>query len=299
MTAVALATCSAFPAGDEDSSILVAAFERAGVTTSWQVWDDPTVEWSTFDATLLRSTWDYTPRRAEFLEWAGRVPLLVNPYPVLAWSSDKVYLRDLAAAGIPVVPTTFVEPGQPLPELPAGEYVVKPSVGAGSVGAGRFRLPDDRDAARAHLALLHARQRTALVQPYVTGVDTAGETAVVCAGGAVSHAARKSALLAPGTVRPLDGKADANDHGLFVQETMVAIAADAAQAAVAEQVLAYVGERFGAVPVYARVDLLPGADGPVVIEAELVEPSLFLAYAPDPAAAADRLVGALTAVLGP
>lgn len=296
MTRVALASCAAFPAGDEDAAILLDGFTRTGHDASWQVWDDPAVDWSAFDVTVVRATWDYTPRRDEFLSWAGSVPLLLNPFPVLSWSSDKVYLRDLAAADVPTVPTTFVVPGEALPADLVGEFVVKPSVGAGSRGAGRFSLPAGLDAAREHLAALHAKGRVALVQPYVAGVDTVGETAVVCLGGVVSHAARKSALLAPGTVRALAAPTDADDHGLFVVEAMSAAEPTAAETAVAERVLAYVTERFGVTPAYARVDLLPAEDGPVVVEAELVEPSLFLAYASDPAAAADRLVTAVAAV---
>lgn len=298
MARVALATCSAFPAGDEDGPVLTDAFTRAGHDASWQVWDDPAVDWSDFDVTVVRATWDYTPRRERFLAWAGSVPLLLNPFAALDWSSDKVYLRDLAAADVPIVPTAFVVPGDALPGDVVGEFVVKPSVGAGSRGAGRFRLPEDADAAREHLAALHAGGRTALVQPYLAGVDTEGETAVVCLGGEVSHAARKSALLGPGVVRPLQAASDEDDHGLFLTETMAAAEATAEQAEVARRVLAYVTERFGVTPTYARVDLLPGPDGPAVVEAELVEPSLFLAYAPDPSAAADRVVAAVAAVVG-
>ena len=297
MSRIALASCTAFPAGDEDAAILLDAFARGGHDATWQIWDDPAVDWSQFDATLVRATWDYTPRRAEFLAWAGGLPLVLNPFPVLSWSSDKTYLRDLFAADIPAVVTDFVDPGQRLPAGLEGEYVVKPSVGAGSRGAGRFTLPAELEAAREHLTALHAGGRTALVQPYVTAVDTVGETAVVCLGGVVSHAARKSALLGPGTVRELVAPTDSDDHGLFLVETMSGAEPTEAETAVADRVLTYVTERFGVAPVYARVDLLPAPDGPVVVEVELVEPSLFFGYAGDPAAAADRLVAAVAAVV--
>ncbi|MHA3702342.1 ATP-grasp domain-containing protein [Jatrophihabitans sp. YIM 134969] len=297
MARVALASCSAFPAGDEDAGHLLEAFRAAGHDASWELWDDPAVDWEAFDVTVVRATWDYTPRREEFLAWAGGLPLVLNPFPVLSWSSDKVYLRDLAAADVPTVPTTFVPPGEPLPEGLVGEYVVKPSVGAGSRGAGRFALPSGLDEAREHLGALHAAGRTALVQPYVADVDTTGETAVVCLGGVVSHAARKAALLPSGTVRDLVAPAQSDDHGLFLVESMSAVTPTEAEQAVARQVLDYVTARFGVTPVYARVDLLPAVDGPVVVEAELVEPSLFLGYAPDPAAAAGRLVAAVAALL--
>jgi hypothetical protein len=45
-------------------------------------------------------------------------------------------------------------------------------------------------------------------------------------------------------------------------------------------------------PLYARVDLLPSPDGPVVVEVEITEPSLFLTY---DEAAADRFAAAIEA----
>ena len=100
----------------------------------------------------------------------------------------------------------------------------------------------------------------------------------------------KAPLLAPGTRYDLDRVLNAGGHELYVEETMAAATATADQTAVAERALAHLADRFGTAPAYARVDLLPGPDGPVVVELEVVEPSLFLGYAPDPDAAADRCV---------
>ena len=88
---------------------------------------------------MIRSTWDYTERRAEFLAWARSVPVLANSYRMLEWNSDKIYLRDLADAGMPITPTEWLAPGLGRIELGYDEFVVKPSIGAGSRGAGRFR----------------------------------------------------------------------------------------------------------------------------------------------------------------
>ena len=102
-------------------------------------WDDASVDWSGFDAVIIRSTWDYTERLSEFLDWVHRVEgvtELINGADVVRWSTDKRYLADLAAEGIEITPTVFVAPGEPAPEV-EGLHVVKPSVGAGSSGARR------------------------------------------------------------------------------------------------------------------------------------------------------------------
>jgi glutathione synthase/RimK-type ligase-like ATP-grasp enzyme len=269
MAAVVLATCADLPDGDEDAPALLSALDQLGVAARYQVWTDPAAKWD--DAlVVLRSTWDYAVRRAEFLSWARDVPRLMNALDVVEWNTDKTYLADLAAAGIPVVPTTVVPPGV-VAELPgSGEYVVKPSVGAGSRGAGRF-ASERVDAARAHVAQLHASGHTVLVQPYLHDVDVLGERALVYIAGVFSHAVTKGAMLAPAAAHALSG-AD-----LYVEERIAPAAASADERAVGDAAVAYAAGRFG-MPLYARVDLLPSDEGPVVVELELTEPSLFLGH---------------------
>jgi glutathione synthase/RimK-type ligase-like ATP-grasp enzyme len=273
MGSVALVTCAQLPGGDEDADELSAALIRQDVKAEWVVWDDPEVSWH-HDLVIVRSTWDYTPRRTEFLTWTRSIARLANPAPVLAWNSDKTYLRDLAAAGVPIVATEFVEPGQALRTPAVGDYVVKPSVGAGSLGAGRFSQ-GETGAASAHLELLHAAGRTALVQPYLSGIDADGERALIYLGGQFSHAVTKAAMLPAGAVH--DVHADAS-HELFVEERITAATATPDERALADRAMAEVLRRYGARMLYARVDLLPGSAGPAVLELELIEPSLFLSH---------------------
>jgi glutathione synthase/RimK-type ligase-like ATP-grasp enzyme len=283
---IALATCAQLPAGDEDSQRLAGALNAFGVTASWHVWDDPQVDWERFDLTVVRSTWDYTIDRDAFIAWAAGVTRLANPGDVLAWNTDKTYLRDLSQAELPVVPTSWSDPGEPV-ELPGREFVVKPSIGAGSNGAGRFDQ-GARAAARAHAAALHEAGRTVMVQPYLDGVDTAGETALIYVDGAFSHAVSKAPMLTRSTVNELS---PGLSTGLFQPERITPSVPEPAELAVGEQVLAYVRKRFGADLLYTRVDVLPSPDGPVVIELELAEPSLFLEHDED---AATRFAAAVS-----
>lgn len=281
---VVLATCRALPDGDEDAQLLDTALRTHGVTTRWQTWDDPDATWS--DAlVVVRSTWDYTEDVEHFRAWTRRVPHLANPAEVIAWSLDKSYLLALAESGIPIVPTTLVRPGDRF-EAPAGsEFVVKPAIGAGSRGAGRFAASESA-AGAAHVAALHADGFPVLVQPYLDGVDVAGETALIYLGGRFSHAIGKGAMLPAGTVHP------SRSHALHVEERITARTPSSAERAVGDLALAAVRARFGRDPLYVRVDLLPGPHGPVLGELELAEPSLFLGYS---AGAADRFAVAITA----
>jgi hypothetical protein len=289
--AVALATCRDLPAGDEDAPALISALADLAIIAQCEVWDDPAVDWRRFGLTVIRSTWDYTFARPEFLRWAAATNDLHNCREMVEWNSDKHYLQALSDAGLPIVATVWLPPGTRAP-WPAFEFVLKPTVGAGSRGTGRFDPlePGAVAAAEVHLRALHDAGRTVMRQPYLAGVDTAGEAALVYLGGAFSHAITKQAMLAPAAVHALG---PGSTRELFVAERISPRTPSPAELALGDQVLAYVTDRFGE-PVYARVDLLPGPDGPVVIELELVEPSLFLAYG---AGAAARLAAAVASRL--
>jgi glutathione synthase/RimK-type ligase-like ATP-grasp enzyme len=175
---VALATCHQMPDLDEDGAILITALERVGVSARPEVWDDRGVDWAGFDLVVIRATSDYIWHRDEFVAWANGVPRLANPPDVLAWNTDKNYLADLAAAGVPVIPTQFFGPAgsdsskelvSPA-DLPAGELVVKPAVSSGALDTSLYGS-DETDAAADHVRALQLAGRTALVQPYREQVD--------------------------------------------------------------------------------------------------------------------------------
>lgn len=261
---IALATCAELPTGHLEDELA----ERLGAT--WAVWNDPTVDWSTFTLVVVRSTWDYQYDRDGFLAWARAVPRLVNPVPVLEWNTDKRYLAAVAAAGLPVVETAFLAPGDALPTALAQEFVLKPTISAGSRDTGRLRRATDLDAAHELLAAIHASGRTAMLQPFVASVDARGESALFYTDGAYSHAITKAAILRPGEIATLTIAAD---------PPITPLDPTRAERELADRTVAWLQERFGP-QAYARVDLLAGADGaPVILELELTEPCLYLPYA--------------------
>jgi hypothetical protein len=274
---IALVSCVALPEPDADMAPLAAAVRAAGLSCEVVGWDDPSVDWSRFDLTLLRATWNYPQALPEFLAWLARVDTVTrlwNPQELVRWNLHKGYLLELAARGIPVVPTELVRMGSTvsLADIMAArgwhELVVKPAVSAGSF---RTIRTDQRslEAGEAHLRSLSA-ERDVLVQEYVPAVEGYGERALIWIDGALTHAVRKSPRF--------EGDAEQ------VSETMPITAAEAA---LAERVLASID-----LPkLYARVDMAPGREGqPVLMEVELVEPSLFFSACPQ---APERMVRAL------
>jgi hypothetical protein len=287
---IAFATCAPLPDGWPDDAPLAEALRERGAEVAYGVWDDGGFDWAGFDSVLIRSTWDYTWHRERFLEWArslrGR---LDNPPEMVEWNSDKRYLADLAAAGIATVPTVYIEPGDPLPQLD-GEVVVKPTVSAGARDTGRF-TPGAHGRARALLERLASQDRAAMVQPYLPAVESQGERAVVFIDGVESHALRKDVVLGPDQEAPIAGGELRAAEAMFSPELVRAAEAGTAERELATAVVAELSRRFGTMPLYARVDMLAAPDGePVLLEVEAVEPSLYFEHAPG---AAERFAGAL------
>ena len=134
---IVLASCPQLVDGDGDDDGLVAALRTRGLHARWMSWDDPQTE--NADLVILRAAWDYADRREEFLAWTKRVRQLLNAPAVVEWNSDKHYLHDLADAGVAVEPSVFFEPGEMVTAADfSGEVVVKPAIGAGSIGTHRF-----------------------------------------------------------------------------------------------------------------------------------------------------------------
>ena len=262
---------------DAETRPLVAALNARGVDAADAPWDDETAGWTAADLVAVRTTWDYTERRDDFLAWARQVDAatyLVNPLPVLTWNSHKRYLVELAGAGVPTVPTELLPHGGAVPDdLGAGPVVIKPAVSAG--GRGTFLgHPDDlRDTVADLLGV-----GDVLVQPAVESIGRDGEVSLIRLGGTWSHAVRKLPAAGGFLVHEKHG-GRLEDHTPTSREVEVA---EAALARAPGDVAA------------ARVDLVRVDGEPVVMELELIEPELFLRRAAD---APDRLADALLARL--
>lgn len=271
-----IATCAPLPEADHDEPLLLEALRRRGVRARMIPWHDDAA-WDRPVPTLIRSTWDYVHRVEAFRAWLTRrerAAPLWNPASIVAGNLHKRYLFDLARRGIAITPTLLLERGAPasLAELMRAhgwhDVVVKPAVGASSFATERIRAADlarGEEFLRASL-----RVRDVLVQPYLDSVDGHGERALVWIDGEFQHAVRKTPRFA--------GQDESVSEAVAIESNELELG---------RRVLATIE---GDV-LYARVDVARDAAGkPVVMELELVEPSLFLRQAPG---ALDRLADAI------
>ena len=268
---VAIATCAAHPPPDAENRLLLDALRARGIEATAVPWNaSPPDPWESYDAVVVRATWDYTWALEDFLRWTRAIgPRLHNAPDVIAWNADKRYLFDLERAGLPVVGGEHLPPGGSF-RPPPGRYVVTPTVSAGARDTAVYDAAR-HPAAEAHVRALHADGRDVLVQPYYDSVEGEAETAVVLIDGRAEHCMRKGPLLALGEP-PSDLP--------FRAEDMRPREADADVLALAEDAWRLATARFGPL-LYARVDVLRDDRGaPAVLELELIEPSLFLDFAP-------------------
>jgi hypothetical protein len=265
---VALASCVELPEPDLDEAPLLAALAAAGITAKVLAWDDPTADWAAARMTVLRATWNYPLRPRAFLDWleaTARVTDLWNRLPAVRWSLHKKYLLDLERHAVAVTPTELVPQGsrRSLAAIAAArgwrDLVVKPAISASSYRTTRIRC-GETVTGESHLRALVA-EGDALVQAYLPSVEEYGERVLVWIDGELTHAVRKSPRF------------DEDDETV---SAALPIAPD--EAALAAAALDRAAAVAGEPPMYARVDVAPGPVGdPVVMELELIEPSLFFA----------------------
>lgn len=294
---LALPTCSNLPDWEVDDQALFTALERRGVPYETPIWDDPDVDWSRYDATLIRTTWDYQEKRASFVDWVRRASSqtqLINPPGVVEWNTHKTYLRDLAEHGAVVTPTLWLQAGSDIDLEEAlrtrgwTKAFIKPMVGATARETLRFEATEaGLEEANAHLNRLLPTEGM-MIQPYVSTVETIGEISAIYFGGEFSHGVRKIPVSGDYRVQEDFGAQDvdypfSSDDLLAVDEVFSALRA-------------VMRDRFpGEELAYGRVDFLRSASGALWLnELELVEPSLFFRRAPE---SAERLAEVLLAQL--
>jgi glutathione synthase/RimK-type ligase-like ATP-grasp enzyme len=276
VTDVLLATSSAWPDGEPGGALIVDALATRGLDARWAVWDDRGVDWSAADVVAVRSTWDYEERLPEFLAWAEHVErwsLLLHGAAAFRWNADKSYLLDLAASGLPVVPTVLLEDPADLAVAAAefrGRVLVKPRVGA----QGRGVVVIERGLDLGLPVGLQGARGPWVVQPVVESVRTAGEHSVFVLGGVpVSQ------------VRKVPSGEELRVHEEYGGST-TRVELDDEAALVATQALAVAQELLGGELCYARVDLMRLEDGRLAVgELEAVEPGLYLDVLPENAEA--------------
>ncbi|RDV14632.1 hypothetical protein DXT99_13255 [Pontibacter diazotrophicus] len=254
---------------DEENSKLYDLLKGKGLNISFQIWDDPAVDWSQFDLIVLKSPWDYFDKIDAFYAWLDELERLqvrvLNPVEIVRWNADKRYLLDLQEQGVKVVPTVWLEqgdifePARLFQDFGAEKVIVKPAVSGGAKNT--FALTLTEAEAKTELINELLQQESFLAQPFIEEVKTKGEWSFLFFNGEYSHTVLK-------TAKPGDFRVQHFYGGTVHTPEPPAALLEAAQRIV---------DKHAPGCLYARVDGVEHNGELALMELELIEPFLFMA----------------------
>lgn len=276
---VALVTAAEIPGGITPSDALFRdVLTDRGAIVETPLWNDDDVDWLSYSAIVIRSTWDYAQHHDAWQAWLtareNEGAAVWNPTDLMRWNSHKSYLVDLLAGGTPIVPTALLRPGRTMPVAALctrrnwDEIVVKPVVGAGGVDTNRF---DGQDPAAQAAVDALLEQGGALVQPFMPAIvghgPLDGEWSVVYFDGRYSHAVKKTAKAGEFRIQEDHGGTTVLADDVGGLPDVVRTAADKIMRELLSPTL------------YARVDGVVHDGAFLLMELELVEPDVYLTHA--------------------
>jgi hypothetical protein len=272
---IALVTCATLAQLNPFDIPLLEALRARGLSVQPLVWNDAQVDWSEPLVSIVRSTWDYYLQRPVFLAWAqhvSQIHTLWNPFELLRWNTHKSYLLDLEKRGIPIIPTCWLRQEASInlfhlmQERGWSEVVLKPAV---SIDAYETLLVNEGQVAQGqqHLDRMLA-EYDMLVQPFLPTIWSSGERSLIWIDGKVTHAVLREPMLGHDPSK--------QDQAARISEKL--IQPDASELELASTIM----DRLDTLALYARIDLVHDVDGQLrVMEVELVEPGLWLAWVPE------------------
>ncbi len=245
---------------------LRAAFEPKGAQVDDITWDDSDADWKTYDAAIIGTTWDYWDRHEEFLKTLHIIAnstRLFNSTAMVRWNSHKSYLRDLGAKDVKLIATLWLEDANAeaaaaaFDALDTDDVVFKRQIGASARGQHRIRRGDP----------IPVMSEPMMAQPFLHAIQSEGEFSFIFVDGVFSHALIKRA--AEGDYR-IQSEYGGRELAITPSPEDIATATSA------------LSEAPGETPLYARVDMLRGEDGDLLLmELELVEPFLYPLQGPE------------------
>ena len=250
-----------------DAELSIAPMAELGWAVDMVPWRRD-VDWGEYDLVYICTPWDYQDDVDAFMDVLETIErssaLLVNSLDQVHWNLEKTYLRELEMRGADIVPSLFFDRFDAdrvaacFAAHDTDRIVVKPVVGANADHISVLSQP--LSAATVDELRQVFEDRPFFVQPFIDSVQAEGEYSLFFLGGDYSHAILK---------KPKQGDfRTQEEHGADI----LGVAAPEALVESAQSVLGVVNPQ----PVYVRADFVRGRGRFLLMELELIEPSLYL-----------------------
>ena len=253
--------------------LLIEPMKENGWDVSFIPWDKLNQNWNNFDLVIVRSTWNYQNHLDEFLNVLRMIDqskaLLLNPLPLIEWNVNKTYLKDLKKNGIPIIPSLFFEDFDidkvmgSFNTFDSEKVIIKPTVGANADKIMIIKNSDTMDKLKKTKDTY--KNRAFILQPFINSIKKDGEMSLIFFNKGFSHGLSK--VPKKGDFRVQE------EHGgtLKLLKNL-----DEQKINLCKEILSLLPYDF----FYSRIDLVVDEGNPLLMEIEVIEPSLYFNLEP-------------------
>ena len=266
MKKIALLSCDSLEGFFCYDEMLVEPFAGRGFDAELISWRAQ-VDWNEYEAVIVRATWDYQDHFKEFDETLDKInsssARLLNPLEIIKWNFSKLYLQELEQKGVDIIPSHFSNSFDfdlaydLYSKYQCEEIIIKPCVSANSDDTFRLNVSELCNQTQKLKELFNGRDH--MYQPFIPSVIQNGEYSLFYFGGEFSHAILKT---------PKDGDFRVQEeHGGRLQKIIPSEKMLQASSKIIAEIVPS--------PLYARIDLVEYENKYLLMEVELIEPSLY------------------------
>ncbi len=247
--------------------LLIAPFNKNGWAIDTVSWRNETIDWNSYDTVIIRSCWDYQQNPDQFLSVLHKIEQssarLANPLNLVEWNISKTYLKELKEQDIPVVPTLWKSTfhighlSSYFTALGAEEIIIKPAIGANADFTFRLKRSEVKKAIPKLEEIFN--DMPFLVQPFILNILDEGEYSLFYLNNSFSHAILKTPEQGDFRVQ--------EEHGGKLQ----LVEPNSQLLQLGKKTMQALPGR----PLYARIDFVRNGSSFLLMEVELIEPSLY------------------------
>ena len=248
--------------------LLIEPFNQLGWECIFVPWESKSACWDDFDAVIIRSTWDYQQKEKIFFKTLVKISKskakLYNPLSVVKWNINKKYLKDLEDRNIAIIPTKFFDTfdyngiKKCFLSFETNTLIIKPSISANADDTYIIEKPSiDNDRA---LLSNSFDNKEYLVQPFLDNIKTEGEYSLIFFGNILSHVLLKTPKSGDFRVQ--------EEHGGILKSI------NSPENSLVDFGLKVI-KNLPMPCLYSRIDVVRNKDQFLLMEVELIEPSLY------------------------